>query len=399
MNYLIPKNMQRWLLVAAIWFASGASAPLSAADTDESRSSSSVVGVHPLDTLKPGHWYEVPGSEMMAANPCPDVYCPSGNVKNVMAAWSGGTFDTRQERLLVWGGGHSDYAGNEIYAFDIASLQWTRVTDPSIVSGSDDWLYSDGRPRAFHTHAYIEYIPELNWFVSFGGVAPYPSSGGTRRTFFFDLSAGQWDTKFVPDRPDGGSPRGSNAVYDSKTGDVWLQTAQTGSRMFRYDVSANKWTSHAKYSMKLYGVAAIDPERRLFVTVGRQIVAWDLANPDAPAFVPKTSGDNTLESRQGPGFVFDTAADLFVGWDDGGSVYTLNPDTWEWKKIAPAPENSVTPDEAPSAGTFGRFQYIESRNAYVLVNNVTGKVYFYRLSDGVGAGVVKPNAPESLNVL
>ena len=43
--------------------------------------------------------------------------------EGIVYAWSGGTVDTVKGRLLVWGGGHSDYWGNELYALDVASLR------------------------------------------------------------------------------------------------------------------------------------------------------------------------------------------------------------------------------------------------------------------------------------
>ena len=68
----------------------------------------SVAAAHPLDSLPPGHWYEVPNSKLTSVNPCPDVFCPPGTITAVMKAWSGGAFDTTRDRLLVWGGGHRD---------------------------------------------------------------------------------------------------------------------------------------------------------------------------------------------------------------------------------------------------------------------------------------------------
>ena len=54
-----------------------------------------------------------------------------GGQAAVMSACGGGTLDTARDRLLVWGGGHGDYAGNELCAFDLATLQWSRLTEPS----------------------------------------------------------------------------------------------------------------------------------------------------------------------------------------------------------------------------------------------------------------------------
>ena len=54
----------------------------------------------PLETLQPGHWYEVPNSQMKEVAP-QDPYDP--RVKNVMDAWSGGAFDTKRNSLILRG--------------------------------------------------------------------------------------------------------------------------------------------------------------------------------------------------------------------------------------------------------------------------------------------------------
>src|SRR5262249_54969665 len=38
---------------------------------------------------------------------------------NQIIPWSGGAWDDRNQRLIVWGGGHSDYAGNEVSALNL----------------------------------------------------------------------------------------------------------------------------------------------------------------------------------------------------------------------------------------------------------------------------------------
>src|ERR1043165_5863805 len=67
-----------------------------------------------LDSVPTGRWYQFPSSRMDAVQPSP---LPAGYIQAVMVAWSSGVYDTDRERLVVWGGGHSDYAGNEVYAF------------------------------------------------------------------------------------------------------------------------------------------------------------------------------------------------------------------------------------------------------------------------------------------
>ncbi len=64
-----------------------------------------------LKELKPGHWYEVPDSRIRPHVPKPT---PPGNPKAIITAWNSGAYDSRRQRLLVTGGGHNDYGGNEI---------------------------------------------------------------------------------------------------------------------------------------------------------------------------------------------------------------------------------------------------------------------------------------------
>lgn len=354
---------------------------------------------HPLDNLPAGHWYAVPNSRLDSANPCPEIVCPPGRSGHyaVIAAWSGGTYDGVNDRLLVWGGGHGDYAGNEIYGFDIETMAWSIVAQPSSDFGGDinGYYYSDGKPRSFHTHTYIEYVPPTNSFVSFGAVGQYPNGNSSRLTFRYDFDTDRWEND-VPDVPAGGSPGGSNAIYDVSENAVWVLYAQRAdSRLHRYDVPSNRFTSHSTYSgPPLYTVAALDSDRRMIVTVGMgTIMAWDLDNPNAPPISPQTSGDRTVQNANAPGFQYDPTIRKFVGWDGGADIFTLDPDTWEWNRIPAAPDNDVVPTDPSRWGTYGRFRYMPEWNAYVLVNDTRQSVYFYKLSD---QEVLQSEPPEQL---
>jgi hypothetical protein len=78
--------------------------------------------------LKPGEWYEVPNSKIQSVIPNP---APPGSPGGITNAWSGAAYDTKRDRLIVTGGGHGDYSGNEIYLFDLNTLQWSRPWGPS----------------------------------------------------------------------------------------------------------------------------------------------------------------------------------------------------------------------------------------------------------------------------
>ena len=79
------------------------------------------------DRVLPGHlgWHELPGTALRTI--CPpnrfggSDYSFHDYCQNVTAAWNSAVMDTRRNRLVVWGGGHADYLGNELYALDVAS--------------------------------------------------------------------------------------------------------------------------------------------------------------------------------------------------------------------------------------------------------------------------------------
>lgn len=126
----------------------------------------------PWSTLQPGEWYEIPNSRLIDVAPAPP---PPGIIgpRGVMDAWSGGAYDSTRDRLIIWGGGHGDYGGNEIYVFDIGTLKWSLAWGPSPnippVGGSCSETYSDGNPASRHTYDGLVYLPTIDKFWGHGG--------------------------------------------------------------------------------------------------------------------------------------------------------------------------------------------------------------------------------------
>jgi hypothetical protein len=53
-----------------------------------------------------------------------------------------------------------------------------------------------------------------------------------------------------------------------------------------------------------------------------------------------------------------------------------------WTQATLSGSNTVTPMAANGDGTYGRFRYIPSKNAYVVVNSIDEDVFFYKLAAG-----------------
>jgi hypothetical protein len=85
-----------------------------------------------------------------------------------------------------------------------------------------------------------------------------------------------------------------------------------------------------------------------------------------------------VQNGNAPGFVWHPSANLFVGWNGGSVVYTLDPKTWHWTAYNAAVDNTVVPTAANGNGTFGRFQYDPKSNVFIAVNDVNQDVYIYK---------------------
>ena len=93
-----------------------------------------------------------PSSQSVCPDPAkyPDIQANEG-CSGVINDWSGGIADEKRNRLLIWGGGHRGYFGNEVYALDLNAHVMRRLNDPSDISGVD--LSNATRPRPMLTGA------------------------------------------------------------------------------------------------------------------------------------------------------------------------------------------------------------------------------------------------------
>jgi hypothetical protein len=331
-----------------------------------------------------GQWMEIPDSALSAVAAKPS---PGGAIAKI-TAWSGAALDADGCRLFVWGGGHSDYAGNEVYAFDLQVLKWERLSEPSVPDRSRAPLYPDGQPRARHTYNYLEFVPAIGKLVSFGGSGGYPTGGGefTRELATFDPKQRQWVTGELSPVPSGGNMIGANARVDPRTGNVFFLASQRTGPM-RYSPTEDRWApAGSRTYVRVHATAAIDSQRGQLVLVGSgtrspQVIRWPLDRPgNAVDMRGVTTGDKDIETAYGPGFDFHRPSGRFVAWAGGSDVYVLDPDGWKWTRQTPAPGNVASPGQQLATGTYGRFRYVPELDVFVLMNGADRNVFVYRLA-------------------
>ena len=336
-----------------------------------------------LEELKPGEWYEVPNSKLRAVLPSP---LPLGVPTGIMTAWSGGTWDpVRDALVLAANGGHGDYGGNEVYAFVLSSLAWQRLTDPSPAGppSQTSEALADGLPASRHTYSGVTFLPKQDKVFTTGG-SLWGNGGGSRGAWAFDVPSRKWGR--LADAP--GSQVTAMATHDPVSGLVF-SLIQNG-QLVAYDPAKNSWSNRggpgtwAEYDPARTMV--LHPKRReLLVIGGGHVMVFDISRSSASPRTISTTGGEAIVTKQGPGLAYDPVTDRIVGWVGGGDVYSLDLATRTWTRHETT--SSTVPPLSPHQGTYGKWQYIPSRNAFIAATRIDESVWLYKLPARRGAGL------------
>lgn len=321
--------------------------------------------------MQPGQWMQLPNTTIRSVLPNP---AQPGYAPNIIEAWSGGTVDTVRNRLLVWGGGHSDYSGNELYALDLPTLSMQRIVEPSPLTAQSNCTSAlpDGSPTSRHTYSGMAYIAHADRMYAVNGSLA-PCGSGDPATWTRNFANNTWQ-KMVNSSTT--TAYGTMSVYDAAAKLVYIKDQAS---FFSYSLENNKYTklNSADQFVDYHLSAAIDSRRRKFVMVGDGVQVIDLATHQMTT-LSTTNTPAFVTSRQSPGVAYDPVADRIVAWHGGSSVYTLNMDTGVWTQVA---TNTGPTSAAPSQGTFGRWGYVPQYRVFVLVNDIDQNAWVFRLTN------------------
>lgn len=317
-------------------------------------------------------WYQIPNSNLQSVCP-PDnyggtTYAFRSACLGLTEAWSSGVMDTKRNRLIVWGGGHNDYYGNEVYAVNLASQSIERLNNPSVPTNLGQppiGTLADGKPNSRHTYDGIAYMENVDRMFVFGGA--WAASAGTfgSDTWTLNMATLAWQKM----NPAGATPRavpGTVTAYDKNTGLVFLHDDLN---LYSYNFSTNTFTKLASNNGITYTTSSvIDPVRKKFVIIGGgQAWVYNIAAGGTYSrSALNTTGGSAIVNSGYPGLAYDPVADRIVAWNGGNTVYSLNLDTNTWTPTT----YSGGPGAAINAGTYKRFSYSPASNAFVVVNQM-----------------------------
>jgi hypothetical protein len=328
-------------------------------------------------------WCEITGTKLedvCAASHGFDEVSGAEGCAGIINDWSGGIADTAHDRLIVWGGGHNGYYGNELYAFDLATREFQRLTDPSPPAPGGDVCpeeLSDGTPNSRHTYNGLAEIVDGGQMWAFGGsLACGPGNFGDD-TWLLDLGNLAWTRSEPASGPTPGPHPGVAADYDAATKKVFLHDTAA---LFRFDPATRTYERLGEDSIDYHLTGVIDPKRHLFVLFGGdQVRAFDISATSSyqmQTWDGQVTGCDAIRSAVYPGLAYDPVQDRIVGWAGGDTVYVFNVDT----KACTAQTFAGGPGPQPTAGTHGRFRYFPKYELLAVVNGWQQNAFTLRLT-------------------
>jgi hypothetical protein len=399
---------------------------------------SSVVDAPAPDwvaSIRPGTWAAVSLNTLADVDPANDPaanpdypesppWRGSTGQKSVINAWNGGAFARNVGQLgsvIAFGGGHSNYFGNEIYTFDLSTRRWSRITDPFAGSRGvltafyPDAEFPDGSPLPPHTYDYAEYHPTTRAFVVLRGVQQLLVPGGRVSEgppHHFDFEDRKWRRGAAAPGPYGSS---GWSAYDSIRDVFWVNPPGGAAGFRSYDPRVRNDDGTVGAWSRAYsprkkgrgdGMATHDPVNDIivytdFASSPASVYALDLKDPSAPP-VPLALAGSPPDLAKGHGWEWSDLRRAMIYWPRtaGAGVYELRlqgtnwrRDPWVWNALTDE-HNDVAPERMTvENGIYGRFRVVRFRDAEIALvfNRVDGPMYAFRVPD---IAATHPSAPK-----
>jgi Right handed beta helix region len=397
-----------------------------------------------LQTVCPPTNFQPPGNGM----PTYDFY---GNCPTVIDAWSGGVADTKRNRLIIFGGGHAGYLGNEVYALDLVTKStstgtsclgvsgtcstnagvptMTRLNNPSIFvslppySGGNLLLPNvDGTPWSEHTYGSQVYFPKADKVSLWLGSTP--DGSGDQKLWLLNLSTMTWaNSGFTQAGPGGAiNGRGAYCTLDPTQSDESMICIIDGNGtgnidLVRYDIVTNVVTrliAYNTYQWQIAPTVIVDPDRKLLFAIGNnsspgtgKIYVTDLTDPSYTRYDWTSTVTNcaNLMGDSYPGVAWDPTLHKIVGYtfrnsgtttaSNNVTIFDPATKTCTTQPIPSGGGTGPTPDTIllnNDRGMYGRFSYFPALGKYVVVNNAAGDAYTFALNttptNGLGSSTL-----------
>jgi hypothetical protein len=343
----------------------------------------------------------------------------------ITEAWNGAVFASRfgtSGSMIVFGGGHNDYFGSDVHAFDLSRREWSRISN-GYVSGDlkdygagavyPDSIYPDGSPLPPHTYGYVQYDPLGNDYLLMKGQTELgPHVKSTPIPHIFNLDSLTW--RRGPKHAAAILGSGGWTTWDPLRRIFWGHSGDSGNGFIGFCPDGNNddgtfgtWT--ALYPKKIdvradHNAMAIDPKRDIILVAthaANRLYAVHPNYPERNISLLSSIGDKPIISEFAA-IEYAPNLDRFVYYSANGGpqIYSieapcasghqqLTSGNWTWKlllgegnsldPIADATQLSRYP--VNRSHTFGRFRVAsyDGCDLAILLRHTDTPVYAMRL--------------------
>jgi hypothetical protein len=300
-------------------------------------------------------WANIPGTAMHPAVPPASMIPDGGSAtgpSSVLSAWNGAAYDSDAQKLYFWGGGHTDYGGNEVYELDLETLKIARLTNPSPLTmqpppgmnaSANCRLPGDGTPLSSHDYDGIVWCPltKTVWLWPYIGYCGQGSVITAGQCWEFDPPKKAW--RRGPDVPK--SPVGfaiCNACWVPKHGKILLQS--NGSACW-FDPATRAYSAWSPdFGSFGESTSSYVAHRDEVWICWNGILRIPLKGPvpGKPESVVDPKNKPSSEIYGTTGMLYDPVNKMLLFWSGGRDIWALNPDNLQWRFL-PAVAGSRVP--------------------------------------------------------
>lgn len=341
------------------------------------------------DKAGPGRWIRLPGSPLDVALGRDEALKLSGGDKAAadrLWGWGGPpralglpsamAFDGR--RLYVFGGGKV-YRGNDILAYDLETLRWQRLYDPSPVGsathgGARDFLPLRG-PMAVDAYSAFVHSPLDDALYLFGANGRHPWRFRLGR---FGETGDPWTAWEALDWPEGWKERIAMAErrFD---GSIVLAASGRNAFMTTFSPVLEGWSPLRDAPGGPPGSLRERPATgRLYTVDGKGRILLLPDDADGASRVVGTVPAAFQGNPAASGMAFHAGRDLLLFWPGGRVVWSWDPDRDIWEQF----NNFEGDAPAPSSDRiYSAFRYVPKADLFLAYAGAEDGLFAWRMPD------------------
>lgn len=385
---------------------------------DDLVSAGALAGLVRPSWLEPAavhEWVAVPnstiqGSPAWQAMPTPGYW---GHQDGFVNAENGTGLNEVTSEVWLFGGGHSDYAGNELASIVLSAdspvwqLRCTRSEaahmKPYGAGGTDPTWNTDGKPNSRHSYSGTHFIRKLNRYFAIDGYTWDSANARPLVPATFDPSTGAWEastTWMAQPVADSSSSPGIYAKHPV-TEDIYYGPGG-GFKMFKLDTTTKTWTTITSAIGTYFpgtDVQAIDSARNGLTVLSTRAGAglasvvfarFDLVTGAKTDLTMQAGADwtefQTLNTNHG-GLHYAPELDCFFycfgGTGQGGKVWKVahvSGNTWAMQKLTMTGATVPAGIGVANGNILSRFRYLPAMRAVMAFPAAGSPIYVAKVA-------------------